>query len=93
MISGDHNILQKPVNLAAYRQSGLISIWPPVGWPGLKRWGQAAFIIRWWPIIKVKITASSPGDRWKLPLTFTPTQDGFKAINDPRFDRDNPASA
>ncbi|MFO1098479.1 MAG: hypothetical protein U1E81_09510 [Xanthobacteraceae bacterium] len=38
MISGDHNILQKPVNLAAYTESGLISIWPALGWPKLKRW-------------------------------------------------------
>jgi hypothetical protein len=37
MISGDHNILRKPVDLAAYTASGLISIWPAAGWPELKR--------------------------------------------------------
>src|SRR5271165_4684097 len=49
MVSGDHNILQKPVNLAAYTASGLVSVWPPTGWPELKRWGQAGFLLRWWP--------------------------------------------
>ena len=37
MVSGDHNILQKPINLVAYTESGLVSIWPPPGWPRLKR--------------------------------------------------------
>jgi len=87
MISGDHNILQMPVNLAAYTASGLISIWPPPGFPELKRFGQAAFIVRWWPVIKEKILASSPGDRWRLPMQWTPVVDAIKPIRDPRIDR------
>ena len=59
MVSGDHAILQKPVNLKAYTEAGLISIWPSPGWPELKRWGQSALMIRWWPIIKKKIEESS----------------------------------
>lgn len=86
MISGDHNILQKPVNLAAYTASGLVSIWPPSGWPELKRWGQAALLLRWWPIIKRRIAASAPGDRWRLPMQWTPVLDAFKPIRDPRID-------
>lgn len=86
MISGDHNILQKPVNSIAYGESGLISIWPPSGWPQLKLWGQAAFILRWWPVIKIKIARSTAGDRWRLPLHWTPTVDAFISIRDPRVD-------
>ena len=86
MVSGDHNILQTPVNLAAYKASGLISIWPPPGYPNLKRFGQAAFLILWWPVIKLKIKASSAGDRWRLPMSFTPMQDALKPITDPRID-------
>ena len=33
MVSGDHAILQEPVNLKAYTEAGLISIWPSPGWP------------------------------------------------------------
>ncbi len=87
MISGDHNILQKPVNLAAYTASGLISIWPPAGWPELKRWSQAAIVVRWWPLIKQKIAASQSGNRWRLPMQWTPGIDAFKEIRDPRVDR------
>jgi hypothetical protein len=87
MISGDHNILQKPVNLVAYTDSGLISVWPDAGWPRLKRWGQSAIMVRWWPAIKAQIAASSAGDRWRFPMQWTPTTEAFKPINDPRVDR------
>ncbi len=87
MISGDHNILQKPVNLVAYVESGLISVWPPSGWPNLKRFGQAAFVIRWWPVIKMKIGASGRGDRWRLPIQWTPDVEAMKPVKDPRVDR------
>jgi len=86
MISGDHNILQKPVNLVAYIESGLISIWPPAGWQQLKRWGQPALLFRWWPVIKQKIAASTSGDRWRLPLHWTPNIEAFTPIRDPRVD-------
>jgi len=87
MISGDHNLLQNPVNLAAYTASGLISIWPPPGFPELKRFGQAAFLVRWWPLIKAKITASTAGSRWRIPLTWTPGLEKFTELRDPRTDR------
>jgi hypothetical protein len=87
MVSGDHNILQKPINLVAYTESRLISIWPPQGWPALKRWGQAALLLRWWPVIKQKIKLSLPGDRWRIPMQWTPGVEALKAIHDPRVDR------
>jgi hypothetical protein len=87
MISGDHNILQKRVNLAAYQASGLVSIWPPHGWPNLKKWGQAALLIRWWPAILRRIEASKSGDRWRFPMHWTPGVDAFTPVFDPRIDR------
>ncbi len=84
MISGDHNILRNPVNLAAYTASGLISIWPPAGFPDLKRFGQAAFLVRWWPLIKAKITASPARSRWRIPLSWTPGIEKFSELRDPR---------
>jgi PIN like domain len=94
MVSGDHNILQKPINLVAYMESGLVSIWPPPGWPKLKRWGQAALLFRWWPSIKQRILASSSGDRWRIQMQWTPDFDAFIAIHDPRVDgRGDPKAA
>jgi len=87
MVSGDHNILQTPVNLVAYTESRLISIWPPPGFPALKRFGQAAFLVRWWPVIKMKIAASSPSKCWRIPLIWTPGIEKFVELRDPRIDR------
>lgn len=87
MISGDHRILQKPVNLLAYTDSELISIWPSSGWPELRRWGQSALLIRWWPVIKARIKSSKPGDRWGLPMGWTPSEEAFRPLRDPRIDR------
>lgn len=86
MVSGDHNILQKKVNLVAYTESGLVSIWPDTGWPKLKLWGQAALIVRWWTVIRARIDASEPGDRWRIPMSWTPNVDALKALKDPRID-------
>ncbi|MER8452767.1 hypothetical protein NKG60_22735 [Mesorhizobium sp. M1428] len=86
MISGDHNILQKPENLIAYIESGLVSIWPSPGWPDLKRFGQAALVIRWWITTKQRILTSQKGDRWRLPMNWTPGVEKFTPIKDPRFD-------
>ncbi|MBM2715332.1 hypothetical protein JQK88_29820 [Mesorhizobium caraganae] len=86
MISGDHNILQKPENLIAYIESGLISIWPSHGWPELKRFGKAALTIRWWITTKQRILTSQKGDGWRLPMGWTPGVEKFTAIKDPRVD-------
>lgn len=85
MISGDHNVLRDPVNLAAYAASGLISIWPPAGFPELKRFGQAALLVRWWLAIKAKIIASPAGSRWRIPLSWTPGIEKFVELRDPRM--------
>ncbi len=86
MISGDHNILKAPVNIAAYTASGLISIWPPAGFPELKRFGQAAFLVRWWPVIRFKIAGATAGSRWRIPLVWTPGAEKFIEVRDPRID-------
>ncbi|WP_181702723.1 hypothetical protein [Chthonobacter albigriseus] len=89
MISGDHNILQDPVNLKSYTESGLISFWPPRGFPELKKFGQAALLIRWWTVIKEKARQSTPGSRWRIPQTglWSPGADRFEQIRDPRIDK------
>lgn len=84
MISGDHNILQTPVNLKAYTESGLISIWPPANWPQYKRFGQAALVIVWWPAIKARIERSVDGEQWRIPPQWTPGVDLFKPLQNPR---------
>lgn len=84
MISGDHRILQDPVNLVAYTESGLISLWPDTGWQTLKRYGQAALLARWWPCIKERLSTSTKGQRWRIPMLWTPEVAKLKEMKDPR---------
>jgi hypothetical protein len=63
MVSSDHAILQNSINLKAYTVSRLISFWPQPGWPEMKRWGQSALLIRWRPVVKLKIASSAASDR------------------------------
>jgi hypothetical protein len=84
MISGDENILKKSINLAAYIESGLISIWPPSQWSNLKFWGQAALLVRWWPTICERLKTSENGDRYRIPLNWAPSIENLKPMRDPR---------
>lgn len=90
MISGDFNILQNWPNLIAYMESGLISFFPSPPFSKLNGYGRAAFLIRWWPAIVEKIKVSKSGDRWRIPMTWTPDIEQFEAIKDPRIDRKVP---
>lgn len=84
MVSGDENILKNNVNLTAYVESGLISVWPPSKWSDLKFWGQAALLVRWWPAICGRITSASRGERYRIPLSWTPSVENLKPMRDPR---------
>jgi PIN like domain len=84
MISGDENILKKSVNLTAYIESGLVSVWPPSKWSDLKFWGQAALLVRWWPTICERVKVSESGDRYRIPLNWSPSIENLKPMRDPR---------
>ncbi len=86
IVSGDPNILQNWPDLIAYTESGLISFFPPSAYQNLKSFGRAAFLVRWWPAIVEKIKTSQRGDRWRIPMTWTPDVTKFEAIKDPRID-------
>lgn len=89
IVSGDPNILQNWPDLVAYTESGLISFFPPPAFAKLKGFGRASLIIRWWPAIVEKIKLSQRGDRWRIPMTWTPDVTKFEALKDPRIDGPN----
>jgi PIN like domain len=88
IVSGDWNILQNWPDLVAYTESGLISFFPPSGFGKLFGPGRASFIIRWWPAIIEKAKCSERGDRWRLPMAWTPDITKIEAIIDPRLKTD-----
>lgn len=84
IICGDGNIRQNPVDLIAYVESGLIGFWVPPRYDDLKGYGQAALILRWFPVIVEKIKGCKRGECWQIPLQWTPDINGFKKLQDPR---------
>lgn len=70
ILSGDANMLKRPHQLAAVKQSGLICLILSSHWTHAKRHEQAANIIYWWPRIEGAIETSAPGDCWPIPHTF-----------------------
>jgi hypothetical protein len=89
IVSGDYNILQNWPDLVAYTESGLISFFPPPAFGKMYGPGRAAFIIRWWPAIIEKAKISARGDRWRLPMLWTPDITKIEPISDPRLKTDD----
>jgi hypothetical protein len=52
----------------------------------MKGYGCAAFLVRWWPAIVEKIKLSERGDRWRIPMLWTPDVTKFQPLKDPRID-------
>lgn len=87
IISGDYRILQNPVDLIAYVDSGLTSVFPPTAFKHLNGYGRAALIIRWWPTIVEKLKDLPPATAWRFPMAWTPDPTKFEALRDPRIER------
>jgi hypothetical protein len=72
LISGDEKMRDRPFERAALDSSGLIAVFPPEGrfWQPLKLFGQAAFLIRWFPTIIELARTAEPGEHFRLPSNF-----------------------
>lgn len=88
IISGDAQILQHWPDLVAYTESGLISFFPPTAFGKMKGYSRAAFILLWWPAMIEKAKISQRGDRWRLPMSWTPDHTKIETIDDPRLRTD-----
>lgn len=85
IISGDWRILQHWPDLVAYTESGLVSFFPPSQFGQMVGYGRASFILRWWPAMIEKFKLSERGDRWRLPMQWTPDHTRMTKIEDPRI--------
>lgn len=72
IVTGDPKMRGRIAERAALEASGLVAIFPPIkGWyDRLKRYGQAAFLIRWLPEIARLAQEAEPGSHFRLPPTF-----------------------
>lgn len=71
IVSADLNIRQKPIELLAIMDTGLISFFMPGQWQRCSRWFKAAHLCRWWPAIVQHIHDGVAGDSWEVPLGFS----------------------
>ena len=77
LVSGDERMRDRPFEREALSVSGLIAVFPPESrfWNALKLFGQAAFLIRWFPAIIELARRAEPGEHFRLPASFTTDPD------------------
>lgn len=84
VVSGDEKMRDRPPERAALESAGLIAIFPPDGrfWGALSIMAQAAFLIRWFPVIAELARTATPGSHFCLPGAWTTiTADAVKSLN------------
>ena len=84
VVSGDEKMRDRPPERAALESAGLVAIFPPEGrfWMALNTMAQAAFLIRWFPVIAELARSSKPGSHFRLPGAWTTiTVDAVKPLN------------
>lgn len=73
VVSGDEKMRDRPPERAALESAGLVAVFPPEGrfWTALGILGQAAFLIRWFPVVAELARVSEPGSHFRLPGAWT----------------------
>jgi hypothetical protein len=86
IVSGDERMRDRPAERAALQAAGIVAVFPPEGrfWTPLRLYGQAAFLIRWFPIIVRLAQDSEPGEHFRLPSSWTLDIESVRKL--PRLD-------
>ena len=86
IVSGDERMRDRPAERAALQAAGIVAVFPPEGrfWGPLRLYGQAAFLIRWFPVIVELAQQSQPGEHFRLPMSWTLDADAVRTL--PRLD-------
>jgi hypothetical protein len=73
VISGDERMRDRPAERAALQDAGVVAVFPPEGrfWTPLRLYGQAAFLIRWFPTIVTLTEEAAVGAHFRLPPSWT----------------------
>lgn len=67
LISADQKMLKRDTLIQCISETGLIGIYLPPSWAGLRGDAQLAYFIHWWRKIEDKIEAASLGTAWIVP--------------------------
>lgn len=82
VVSGDERMRDRPAERAALEASGIVAVFPPEGrfWVPLRLYGQAAFLIRWFPIIEELARNAPAGEHFRLPQSWTLDQASVRTL-------------
>lgn len=88
IVSGDERMRDRPAERAALQMAGMIAVFPPEGrfWTPLRLYGQAAFLIRWFPVIVDLAQNSEAGEHFRLPTSWTLDRESVRTL--PRLNAD-----
>lgn len=67
IITADANMLKRPHQILAIRQSNVVGLILPHTWASSRRHVQASSLIYFWPEIEACFSAAQPGDFWRIP--------------------------
>lgn len=72
-VSGDANMRTTHLERAALEASGLVAVFPSSKqwFDGLRKWGQAAYLIAWFPAIVRLADEAELGSHWRIPPSFS----------------------
>lgn len=72
-VSGDASMRTTHLERAALEASGLVAVFPSSKqwFDGLRKWGQAAYLIAWFPVIIRLANDVERGSHWRLPPSFS----------------------
>lgn len=67
LVSADQQMLKRESLIRAISETGLVGIYLPSFYAGLRRDEQLAYFVHWWKKIEIKIEEANPGTAWIVP--------------------------
>lgn len=82
VVSGDARMRNVALERAALEAAGLVAIFPSSKkyFDGLGRFGQIAYLVRWFPVIAVLARDAPAGSHYRLPPNFSGELDQVEAL-------------
>lgn len=82
IVSGDERMRDRPPERAALESAEVVAVFPPEGrfWTPLRLFGQAAFLIRWYPVIERLAREAPAGAHFRLPSAWSAEYDKLQSL-------------
>lgn len=74
VITGDRKMRSRLHERIALQRAGFTVMFLGRAWDEMDRYGRAAVLIRWWPVIERNLVAAAPGTFWEIPCTWKLTE-------------------